>query len=401
MFQRTTAINKILNLKRRIKGIQGGTSAGKTYGILPIEIDYAAKHSRTEISIVAESVPHLKRGALKDFKNIMYDTKRWNQNNWNSTDSKYTFSNGSYIEFFSADNGSKLRGGRRDRLYMNEANNMNFEAFTELAVRTKGSISLDWNPTSPFWFHEELQDDDDVDYLTINYLDNEACPESAINFILKAKSKAYIDSESDFLFDPKNVKNSFWANWYKVYGLGEIGNLEGVIFNNWKQINNIPIEAVLVSAGLDFGYTNDPTTLVTCYKYNGDLIFDECVYQKGLLNSQIAPLIKKAIQNKVKTLADSAEPKSIAEIKIHGVLIDGALKGKDSINYGIDYLQQFNLLITARSTNLIKELRNYTWDKDREGSTLNKPIDSFNHCIDAMRYSVSHLSKPALSWEVA
>ena len=183
-FVRTTAINKIKALDKRIKGVQGGTSAGKTYGILPIEIDYAIKNENTATSVVAESVPHLKRGAIKDFKEIMINTNRWIQEHWHSTDSRYTFSNGSYIEFFSADDGAKLRGGRRDRLYMNEANNLNFDAYTELAVRTKGSVTLDWNPTSEFWFHTELQGDDDVDFLIINFWINDEQPQ----FFLKPSS---------------------------------------------------------------------------------------------------------------------------------------------------------------------------------------------------------------------
>lgn len=379
-FVRTTAINKILALKKRIKGIQGGTSAGKTYGIIPIEIDYATKHPNTSISVVAESVPHLKRGAIKDFKEIMINTNRWIQSNWHSTDSKYTFTNGSYIEFFSADDGAKLRGGRRDRLYMNEANNMSFTAYTELAVRTKGSVTMDWNPTAPFWFHNELKNDKDVDFLIINYKDNEACPQSAIDFILNAKEKA--------------KKSSFWDNWYKVYGLGQIGSLEGVVFDNWNQINEIPLEGVILSRGMDFGYTNDPTTLVDIYKYDGKLILDERLYRTGLVNSDIARHDKSEPNRNIYAVADSAEPKSIEELKRAGMLIKGAAKGKDSIIHGIQTLQQYNLLVTSSSTNLIKELRNYTWERDREGNKLNKPVDAYNHLIDAVRYGCETLSKP-------
>jgi phage terminase large subunit len=165
MFIRTTAINKILKLTKFIKGIQGGSSAGKTYGILPIEIDYAIKHAGTETSIVSESIPHLKRGAIRDFKKIMMSTNRWIDEHWNATDFKYTFANNSFIEFFSADNASKLRGARRDRLYINECNNIDFNSFTELAMRTKQSIILDWNPSNEFWFHTELQGQDNVDFI--------------------------------------------------------------------------------------------------------------------------------------------------------------------------------------------------------------------------------------------
>ena len=368
-FVRTTVINKILRLKRFVKGVQGGTSAGKTFGILPIEINYSAKHPFTETSIVAESIPHLKRGAMKDFKKIMFETGRWNDSRWNATDFKYTFANGSYIEFFSADNDSKLRGARRDRLYMNEANNMTFHAYTELASRTKQSVILDWNPVNEFWFHSELLGDDDVDFIIVNYTDNEACPESALNFILKAKEKA--------------SRSLYWDNWYKVYGLGEIGNLEGVILNNWKLIDSIPKEARLLGYGLDFGYTNDPTTIIEIYKYNNQRIINEICYQKGLSNIQISRLI----QTKLPCYCDSAEPKSIAELKANGINALPVTKGPDSISFGLQIMQEQDYLVTSKSTNTINELRKYAWDKDKNtGAKLNKPIDNFNHSIDAWRY---------------
>jgi phage terminase large subunit len=369
MFVYTTAIKKIRTLDKFIRGVQGGTSAGKTYAILPILIHIAASNPLTEISVVAESIPHLKRGAMKDFKKILAETERWHESLWNASDFKYTFPNGSQIEFFSADNDAKLRGARRDWLYMNECNNMTFHSYTELASRTKQGVYLDWNPTNTFWFHTELLNDKDVDFLTINYTDNEACPESALNFILKAKEKA-------------EQGNAFWQNWYKVYGLGEIGNLEGVIFNNWQQIDKIPTDAKLVGIGLDFGYTNDPTAAIEVYTYNGRRYVNELVYRSGMLNSDIA----KILPRNVITYADSSEPKSIDEIKRYGIMIKGVTKGKDSIKYGIDVMQQQEYFVTSQSENLIKELRSYSWDKDKEGKKLNKPIEYFNHAIDALRY---------------
>lgn len=368
-FVRTTVINKILKLKKFVKGVQGGTSAGKTFGILPVEINYSAKHPYTETSIVAESIPHLKRGAMKDFKKIMFETGRWNDARWNATDFKYTFANGSYIEFFSADNDSKLRGARRDRLYMNEANNMTFHAYTELASRTKQSVILDWNPVNEFWFHTELMNDNDVDFIIVNYTDNEAVPESALNFILKAKEKA--------------STSSYWDNWYNVYGLGKIGNLEGVILNNWKQIDSIPKEARLLGYGLDFGYTNDPTSIIEIYKYNSERIVNQICYQKGLSNAQIS----KFINTKLPCYCDSAEPKSIAELKMNGVNAIAVTKGPDSINFGLQIMQEQSYLVTSKSIETIVELRKYAWDKDKKtGEKLNKPIDNFNHAIDAWRY---------------
>ena len=369
MFVRTTVINKIKNLTKFVKGIQGGTSAGKTFGVLPVLIDIATKNPLSEISVVAESIPHLKRGAMKDFKKIMVLTNRFVDSRWNATDFKYTFANGSQIEFFSADNDAKLRGARRDYLYMNEANNMTFHAYTELASRTKKGVYLDWNPVNEFWFHTELQNDNDVDFLIVNYQDNEACPESALNFILKAKEKA--------------KTSAYWDNWYKVYGLGQIGTLEGVIFNNWQTIDTIPNDARLLGYGLDFGYSNDPTAIVEVYKWNDKRIVNEICYQKELSNSQIA----KFITSKLPVYCDSAEPKSIAELTKLGVRAFAVTKGSDSINFGIQTMQSQEYLITKQSTNLINELRKYAWDKDKKtGATLNKPIDMFNHAIDSLRY---------------
>ena len=373
MFIRTTAINKILGLSKFVKGIQGGTSAGKTFGILPILIDLAAKTPHTEISVVAESIPHLKRGAMKDFKKIMADTGRWFPDRWNATDFKYNFANGSQIEFFSADSDAKLRGARRDYLYMNECNNMTFHAYTELASRTKLGVYLDWNPTNTFWFHEELLNDSDVDFLTINYLDNEACPESALNFILKAKEK----SET----------SDFWLNWYKVYGLGQIGNLEGVVFSNWSQTDFIPIEAKFIAYGLDWGFTNDPTALIEVYQYNKAIYVNELIYQTRLTNGEIINKLKiLEVKNNVCIVADSAEPKSIQDVNNAGFWIEPARKGQDSIKNSIDRLQEYQIFVTGNSLNLIKELRQYRWAKDREGKSLNAPEDIMNHAIDALRY---------------
>jgi phage terminase large subunit len=374
MFIRTTAINKILKLKKFCRGVQGGSSAGKTYAILPILIDIATKTPLSEISVVAESIPHLKRGAMKDFKKIMVETGRFFDDRWNATDFKYTFANGSQIEFFSADNDAKLRGARRDWLYMNEANNMNFHSYTELASRTKKGVYLDWNPTDAFWFHDELINDADVDFLIINYMDNEACPESALNFINKAKQKA-------------DAGSAFWSNWYRVYGLGEIGSLEGTVFNNWTQCDKIPKDAEFISYGLDWGFTNDPTSLIEVYRYESKIYVNELLYQTQLTNSDIVAKLKAFNVNTSQCIvADSAEPKSIQDLTNAGYYVEAARKGPDSIKASIDRLQQYEIVVTKNSLNLIKELRQYKWAKDREGKALNAPEDVMNHAIDCLRY---------------
>ena len=368
MFKRTTSINKILSLKKRIKIIQGGTSAGKTFGILPILIDKCAKEKGLEVSVVAETIPHLRRGALKDFLKIMRWTNRYFDDRFNKTLLRYDFANGSSIEFFSADDASKLRGARRDILYINECNNVTFEAYNELAIRTKREVYLDFNPANEFWVHKELKDEPDTDFIILTYKDNEALDESIVSQIEKNREKA--------------ATSSYWADWWRVYGLGEVGSLEGVVFNNWKEIDTIPDEAKLVGIGLDFGYTNDPTAAIGIYNWNGKRIVNEIVYRTGMVNSDIA----KILPSGVIIYADSSEPKSIEEIRRYGKTIKGVTKGNDSINYGIDVMQRQDYLVTKSSTNLIKELRSYCWDVDKQGVRMNKPIDHFNHAIDALRY---------------
>jgi len=369
----TTAIKKLSKLKKRKKIIQGGTSAGKTFGIIPLLINKAIRESNTEVSIVSESIPHLRRGALKDFLKIMIMTNRYRDNQFNKSMLKYKFLNGSYIEFFSIESADKLRGARRHVLYVNEANNIPFDAYNQLAIRTSGDIWIDFNPTSSFWAHTEIKNNKDSDFLKLTYLDNEALPDTIVKDIEKAKYKAH--------------KSNYWKNWWNVYGLGEIGSLEGACIKDWSEMV-LPEEARLLCYGMDFGYTNDPSTLIALYKYNNAYIFDEVIYQKGLLNSQISNLLK-TYEVKELVYADSAEPKSIAELSSYGHMILPVKKGKDSIVYGINLINQNEIYITPRSSNLIHELQNYVWLKDREGNTLNKPLDAFNHCIDAMRYALT------------
>ena len=375
----TTALKKLLRLKKRIKVVRGGTSASKTFSILPILIDRAIKTPNLEISVVSESIPHVRRGALKDFLKIMMALGRYNDNQFNKSTLKYTFGNGSYIEFFSVDQPDKLRGARRNVLNVNECNNVDFDSYYQLAIRTSGEIWLDYNPSSLFWVDREIINQEDVDFITLTYLDNEALPETIVKEIESAKIKA--------------LTSSYWANWWQVYGLGQTGSLEGVCIPDWQEIN-LPSEARLLCYGMDWGYSNDPTSLIAMYKYNDAYIFDELIYQKGLLNSDISDLLKTNGVNDI-IYADSAEPKSIAELNSYGHNILPVSKGRDSIVYGLNLINQNKVYVTSRSKNLINELRNYIWMTDKQGNKLNKPIDAYNHAIDAMRYAItSQLENP-------
>ena len=385
----TTAIKKLRSLKRKVRIVPGGTSAGKTYGIIPILIDTAIRNSNLEISIVSESIPHLRRGALKDFLKIMKSTGRFIEQNYNKTLLTYTFSSGSYIEFFSADQEGKVRGPRRHILYINECNNITFETYHNLAIRTEKTIWLDFNPTNEFWAHTELRDDKDAEWLTLTYKDNEALDESIINEIEKAKAKAYYnpDLEPPALFNATNIKNHYWHNWWKVYGIGELGILEGIIFKNWYKIKDIPDGSRLIGYGMDWGFTNDPTTIVCCYQFERIKIWKELLYQTGMTNGDIALKMRElGITKNDIVIADSSEPKSIAEVNMFGFNVRPAVKGPDSIKFGIDLLQREDIYVTEDSINLIKELRNYAWDQDKTGKLLNVPVDAYNHCTDPMRY---------------
>jgi len=383
MYRKTIATKKIIAMVKRIRAIQGGTSASKTVSIMLYLIALAQKDAilgvTTLTSVVSESFPHLRRGAMRDFELIMKSHSYWNDNLWDKTNSVYTFESGSKIEFFSADQGDKLRGARRDRLFINEANNVSFDAFEQLEVRTKDFIFIDWNPTSEFWFYTELLGKrDDLEHIILTYLDNDALDPTIVASIEQRKGR---------------------KGWWKVYGEGQLGEVDGKIYKDWIIIDEIPKEARIERYGLDFGYSNDPSSIVAILKYNGAYILDEIVYQKGMSNREIAEVILSA--GKFLVIADSAEPKSIDEISTYGISIIGANKGKDSVANGIQYVQDQKIMVTKRSVNIIREYRNYLWVTDKEGKILNEPEHTYSHSMDAIRYGIAYNvnSKPTSGFQ--
>ena len=349
---------------------EGGTSSSKTYSIIQLLIDiaFATKEFLT-ISIISESLPHLKRGCIRDFLKIMGDS--FNQSSWNKTESTYTFKN-AIIEFFSADDSKRLRGGRRDILYINECNNVSYDSYRELDIRTRLFTFLDWNPVSEFWVHDNgLHNEPENRYIHSTYLD--AKP------VLPAEVVRNIESNKDK--DP---------NWWNVYGLGKIGNVEGLVHSKFSQIDTMP-DGGIVCFGLDFGFTNDPTALVVNKIIGENLYSDLLIYENGLTNIDIANIMQTQIHMRKyfdEIFADSAEPKSIEEIRRYGWNIKGCPKGPDSVLSGIQKINQFNQYWTKRSVEAIKEMRNYRYIKDKDGKLTNKPIDLFDHAIQARQYGV-------------
>lgn len=370
LLKQTTALTKICSLRKRLRIIQGGTSASKTFSILAYLIHTAQTNPNLVISVVSESLPHLKLGAIRDFKNILTWQRYWSESSWSKTEFIYTFPNGSIIEFFGVDNIGKVHGPRRDILFVNEANNIVYPVYRQLAARTRRVIILDFNPVAAFWAHEKLMPNVAHDFLKLTYKDNEALEPAIVREIEEA---GRIDE-----------------NYRQVYVLGNVGRNEGQIMTNWIHIDVVPEGARLVRRGLDWGYTNDPTAIVDIYEWNGGYIWDELCYKKGMANKQIADVILEQPEQ-VLVVGDSSEPKSLDEVESYGVEIIGAVKGADSVRNGNALVQSQQVYVTKRSTNLIKEERNYLWKMDKNGEPLNVPRDLFNHGMDAGRYAMTDL----------
>lgn len=364
----TTATHKLLALKKRIKAVCGGTSASKTYSILLILIDKAQSNNGLTIDIMSESYPHLEGGAIKDFKGIMQEQGYWKDDRWNETKHFYTFETKSVIKFISVDKLGKAHGPRRDILFVNEANNISYEIFDQLMIRTNGDIWIDWNPSTEFWYYTEIKDRMDHDFVTLTYLDNEALAQP-----VRESIEAHRDNK----------------RWWKVYGLGQLGESEERIYTGWREIDEIPHEARLWRRGMDFGYTNDPTVLMDIYEYQGGYILDETIYSTGLQNKPIYDLIQNLPEPKTLIIADSSDPKSIDELKLYGLNVMGAKKGQGSVYQGIQFVQGLKISITKRSVKTIKAYRNYCFYVDRDGKVTNDPDDAvheWSNPMDAIRY---------------
>lgn len=313
---------------------------------------------------------------MLDFENIMKSQGYWKDDRWIKTPKPtYTFETGSKIEFMSVDEYGKAHGPRRDVLFINEANNLEYKIADQLITRTRKIVWLDWNPSEEFWFYTEmLPNRTDIDFITLTFLDNEALDKITVDEILSHKNN---------------------KEWWTVYGEGKLGVITTRIYRDWQIVESVPHNARLERYGLDFGYSNDPSALVAIYYYEGGYIIDELMFAKGMLNNQIADILKNqpiVLQNTL-VIADSAEPKSIDEIKLRGINIIGAEKGKDSITNGINIVQQQRISVTRRSANVLNEFRKYLWETDKDGNVLNEPEHKFSHSMDAIRYALTSIVK--------
>jgi phage terminase large subunit len=365
---------KISSLKKRIRCVAGGTGASKTISILSWLVDAAQNYENLIITTVAESVPHLQLGAIRDFKNIMQFNGYWEEDRWNESKHIYTFETGTIIEFISFDKFGKAHGPRRDILFLNEANNIPYGIADQLITRTRKIVWMDWNPSEEFWAYTELiPSRKDLDFITLTYLDNEG---------LDNISRQEIESH-------RHNKQ-----WWTVYGEGRLGEITSRIYTNWAKLDEIPHEARLERRWLDFGYTNDPSAIGDIYYYNGGWILDEQLYQKGMSNKQIADFLNSLSSKNTLVIADSAEPKSIDEIRSYGLNVIPSQKGPDSVRAGIQLVQDQPISVTRRSVNVWKEYNNYLFLVDKNDKILNEEDPKCaNHHMSGIRYALSTLGR--------
>jgi phage terminase large subunit len=377
--QATRVFKKTIQAEKLHKIIchEGGSRSSKTWSIFQFFFLKAIRRERIRITIVRDKLTWIKSTLLLDFKEMceLYDLPVSPQINVNRSEQVYEIY-GSEFAFYGLDYAEKLHGRTQDWFWINETMEVARKHFDQLEMRTKIGGILDYNPYDDSHWVFDLQKRDDVEVIKSTMLDNPFLPDAIIK-----KIKSYEPT-------PENIERGTADDYmWQVYGLGNKAKLKGAIFENWDIVEEIPEEAKFIAYGKDFGYTNDPTTLIAMYMMDNELYFDQVLYEKGLTNQDIVDRYVDLEIGKLEEIyGDSSEPKSIEEIRRRGFNIRGAKKGSDSIMYGIDLLKQYKIHITKRSVELESELRKYKYQEDKMGNTINKPVDAFNHCIDAMRY---------------
>ena len=365
----------LANTDKKIVVEQGGTRSGKTYNILLwIIFNYCANNNNKIITICRKSFPSLRATVMRDFMSILQSHKCYSEQYHNKSNSEYNLF-GNLVEFISLDQPQKIRGRKRDLLFVNEGNELFYEDMQQLLFRTQDRIILDFNPSDEYhWIYDKLIPRDDCVFFKTTYLDNP--------FI-----EASIRNEIERLRD---TDEQYW----QIYGLGERSASRSTIFK-YVEVNQIPQEAELIAYGMDFGYTNDPTTFVAVYSQGHNLYIQEHLYRTQMTTSDINNFLKELNLTSKPIYADSAEPRLISELRSMGNNIFSSIKGKDSVNAGIDLLKRYKIHILSTSTNAISEFRNYKWKEDKAGMLINTPEDKNNHIIDPCRYATySILSRP-------
>jgi phage terminase large subunit len=376
--------------KGKIVVNRGGTRSSKTYSINQLCALWLISGNYAEGEYLYEGIwtsvrkyrTNLDGTIIRDFIEILKNCNWYDKIEHNKTKKTFKFRN-RLVEFIGADDQQKLRGAKRNILYCNEANELEYkQEFFQLLMRTENKIFVDFNPDDEqVWINQELEikrakEVGDVDVIVSNYKDNNYLPESLIK-------------EIEYL---QHTDKEFW----KIYGLGEYGNISGLVYENVSFVNKMP-DCKLVAVGLDFGYSLDPSAALMVYRKGDELYLKEILYEKGLTNEDLAERLKPII-GRAEVICDSAEPKSIEELYRYGLNSKPAVKGRDSILNGIDILKRFKINVVD-SSNLKKEFRSYKWAVDKYGNSLQKPIDKFNHLLDALRYvALIHLKQHNRGW---
>lgn len=384
----TKALRKIAGLRKKIRVIQGGQGAGKTISILILLINHASGNAGKEIIIASAELTKMRLTVIKDFVKVMKSFGIYQDSNF-LAGTLYRFPNGSFIKFVGLDKEDVGKGFRGDVFYLNEGDKVNFETYREIASRFK-HIYVDFNPNVKFWVHNEIIPRADCDYLNLTFLDNEFLDQGEVDEILLYFEKGYgIKWTPDIQpNDYPEPISKYWANKWRVYGLGEIGILDGAVFENWSIIDEVPKDAELLGGGIDFGYVN-PAAAILVYRLNGEYIFDELIYETKLSNQDMGEMIIANEFDRILWYADNAEPKSIAEIRKMGIDIHPCDGKTDLINYAVKILNNKPFYFTKRSVNSIAEAQGYVWDTDSKGVPTGKPRKLNDHAMNAMCYFVA------------
>ena len=381
--EQTRALRKIAALRKKIRVVQGGQGAGKTIAILILLINHASASPAKEIIIGSAELTKMRLTVIKDFVKVMKSFGIYNDNNF-VAGTLYRFPNGSFIKFIGLDKDDVGKGFRGDVFYLNEGDKVRFEAYRELASRFK-HIYIDFNPNSSFWVHKHVIPRDDCDYITLTFQDNEYLASSEVDEILFYYEQGYGVKYDPLRETDPPIVSAYWANKWRVYGLGEVGILEGVVYENWEIIEELPEEATILGGGIDFGWVH-PQAAVAAYEWNGRRIYDEVEFGAMRGTQLMADSIIDRDLTDETWYCDNASPQLIAELQDLGINAIPCIGKTGLINAAIDKQQRDTFYITRRSANLLLEIRTYKWEEVRSGAPTGKPVKIGDDGMNAMQY---------------